>query len=159
MRITDRNVFFAILAVVAAVGIGYAELTHRAISLVGLFGGLVLVLAGFGVCLAAVWLRLRSWTRTNATIEHVHVQYFHTVKGGDNWQVAMTYVFSPAGASGLAPVRAQETLQFHGHGREKTLVIEHAAKAGRQVLVDYNPRAPAKSRIVTKGEDPVFAAS
>ena len=157
MRVSDRNAFFAILASVAAVGIGYAELTHRAISLAGLFGGLVSVLVVFGAYLAAVSLRVRSWKRTSAMIERVHVQYFRTVQGGDNWQVAMTYVFRPEGASGLAPVRAQETLQFHGRGREKTSAIEAAAKAGRQVLVDYDPKAPATSRIVTKGEDPVFA--
>ncbi len=156
MRVTDRNAFFAILGLVTVLGIAFAEYTHQRISMLGLLGGLAGVLVLFGAYMVAGALARRSWARASATVENTHVQYFRTVQYGDNWQVALTYSYHPQGGSAIAPIQGRETLQLHGRGQEMISEIEAQVKAGRRLVIEYDPNSPDRSRVVTKGETPVF---
>jgi hypothetical protein len=89
-------------------------------------------------------------------VENTRVRYFRTVQDGDNWLIELTYSYRPEGNDLLAPIQGRSELQFHGHGRELTDDIQASAKAGRRMVVEYDPAAPSRSRIVTSGEAPVF---
>jgi hypothetical protein len=156
MDVKDRNAFFVILGGVAAAGVVAAEVAHRSFTLPELLGGAAAVGVLFAAYIGLDRLRRTGWARALATVEDTRVRYFRTVQDGDNWLIDLTYSYRPAGGDPLAPIRGRSSLQFHGHGREMTDDIQASAKAGRRMLVEYDPAAPSRSRIVTNGEAPIF---
>jgi hypothetical protein len=156
MDVKDRNAFFVILGGVSAAGIVAAEVAHQSFTLPELLGGAAAVGVLFGSYVGLDRLRRRGWARALAIVEDTHVRYFRTVQDGDNWLIDLTYTYRPEGGDGLAPIRGRSSLQLHGHGRELTDDIQASAKAGRRMLVEYDPTAPSRSRIVTNGEAPIF---
>jgi hypothetical protein len=157
MRVTDRNIFLTLLGGVTAVGVATAEFSHQSISMTEIFAGLAVVTLAFVAWLGVNALRTRAWPRTLARIDHADVRYFWSAQFGHTWQVALSYTYSPLGASPLASLHGRETLEFQGGGEAATGDIQAKAKAGRQVYVEYDPAAPAASRVVTKRAAPVFA--
>jgi hypothetical protein len=156
MDVKDRNAFFVILGAVAAAGIVAAEVAHQSFTLPELLGGVAAVGVLFGGYVGLDRIRRRNWARALATVEDTHVRYFRTVQDGDNWLIELTYSYRPADGGLSALIQGRSSLQFHGHGRELTDDIQASAKAGRRMVVEYDPAAPSRSRILTNGEAPVF---
>ena len=154
MRGTEFKALLVIFGSIVGAWILAAAIAHRPIVVVGeLFGGLAMGTLVFLGYRAFVEHRARSWDRAPAAIEDVTVDYGQG-KGARVWHAVVAYAFTPANSADGARVHGKETLMFKSEERAEAIRV--AARSGRRILVEYDPRSPTLSRLVTEREDPVF---